>query len=199
MTAPKTVHVRQILFASDFSPNSDHAFDAALALAQHFGARLHLLHVVHHTHEQQAAQARLNTFAQERVTEVEFAVAVEAGNAASQIVAHAEREKVDLIVMGTHGQTRPLSHVVRGRVAEAVMRHAPCLVLTIRTPVELPLEGVGPGAQEPRVPAPQARRADRCLVCALPFSEDSVCDTCKARIRAEAFHRWQQGGDTAGR
>jgi hypothetical protein len=35
----------------------DHAFDAALAPAQHFGARLHLLHVVHHPQEQEAARA----------------------------------------------------------------------------------------------------------------------------------------------
>ena len=34
MTAPTAVHIREILFASDFSPHSDHAFDAALALAQ---------------------------------------------------------------------------------------------------------------------------------------------------------------------
>ena len=63
MTEPTAVHIRQVLFASDFSPHSDHAFDAALALARHFGARLHLLHVVHHTHGEQAARAHLEAFA----------------------------------------------------------------------------------------------------------------------------------------
>jgi universal stress protein A len=222
MTAPKAFRVQQILFASDFSPHSDHAFDAALALAQHFGARLHLLHVVHLPHEMESAQAHLSAFARERVSAAEFTVVVVTGHPASQILAHAEREKVGLIVMGSHGRTA-LSHVVRGSVTEAVMHHAPCLVLAIGMAVELPIEGGEPSAKGPQAPAVQAGREDRleageaisgvgpvlkarrvaswyqplCLVCGLPSSE-SVCDTCKDRIRAEAFHRWQ-GGYTAGR
>jgi nucleotide-binding universal stress UspA family protein len=72
MTEPMAVHIRQILFASDFSPHADHAFDAALALAQHFGARLHLVHVVHHPQEQEAARAHLEAFARERVAGVDL-------------------------------------------------------------------------------------------------------------------------------
>lgn len=186
MTDLAAVHIRQILFASDFSPHSDHAFHAALALAQHFGARLHLLHVVHHPHEQEAARAHLEAFAQERVSGVEWSVAVATGHAAAQIVAHAEREKVDLIVAGTHGRTG-LAHVVMGSVAEAVMRHAPCLVLTIRRKAELPLEAAEPAATGLQPHTTPSGRADRCLICARP-SEDLVCDACKSRIRAEAIY-----------
>ncbi len=190
MTQPTAFHIRQILFASDFSPHSDHAFDAALALAQHFGARLHLFHVVDHPQEQEAARAHLNAFAHERVAAAEFTVATATGSPASQIVKHAEREKVDLIVMGTHGRTG-LAHVVLGSVAETVVRHAPCLVLTIRRAVELPVEVSGPPPEGPKVPSTQAGRAGRCLICALP-SEELVCDTCKTRIQAEARYRKQQ-------
>jgi nucleotide-binding universal stress UspA family protein len=217
MIALKAFHVRQLLFAADFSPCSDHAFDAALALAQHFGARLHLLHVIHAPQEVDAAEGRLSAFAQERVSAVEFTLAIWIGDAATQIVTYAERRNVDLIVMGTHGWTRPLSHVVRGRAAEAVMRHAPCLVLTIGKGVELPLEAAEPSAHGPQVtavepaapgpmtPALEARRAgwhlvcasSQCLVCALP-SEDLICDTCKIRIQAEALCRLQQD-ERAGR
>jgi nucleotide-binding universal stress UspA family protein len=37
----------------------------------------------------------------------------------------------DLVVMGTHGRTG-ISHVLLGSVAEKVVRHARCPVLTIR-------------------------------------------------------------------
>jgi len=196
MTDSTAIHIREILFASDFSPHSDHAFDAALTLAQHFGARLHLLHVVHHPHEQEAARARFDAFAEERVAGVEFTLAIARGSPASQIVKHAEREKVDLIVMGTHGRTG-LAHVARGSVAESVVRHAPCLVLTIRRAAELRVEVGEPSAEEPRVPSTPAGRAGRCLVCAL-LSEELICDPCKTRIRAEAIYL-RQKEEKAGR
>jgi universal stress protein A len=48
-----------------------------------------------------------------------------------KIVDVAEEEKIDLIVMTTHGRTG-LSHLVMGSVAEKIVRTAPCPVLTIR-------------------------------------------------------------------
>jgi universal stress protein A len=189
MTEPTAVHIRRILFASDFSPHSDHAFEAALALARHFGAHLHLLHVVHHSHGEAAARAHLEALARERAAGVECSVAVATGHAAAEIVKHAEQEKVGLIVMGTHGRTG-LAHAVRGSVAEAVMRHAPCLVLTIRIKAELPLEALAAPAQGAATPAAHAGRG-HCLICARP-SEDLVCEGCKARIRAEAAYHLSQ-------
>jgi universal stress protein A len=47
------------------------------------------------------------------------------------ILETAEAEKVDLIVMATHGRTG-LSHLVLGSVAERIVRLAPCPVLTVR-------------------------------------------------------------------
>jgi nucleotide-binding universal stress UspA family protein len=43
----------------------------------------------------------------------------------------ASEEHFDLIVMGTHGTTG-VTHMVLGSVAEAVVRSAPCPVLTLR-------------------------------------------------------------------
>jgi universal stress protein A len=197
MTEPMDVHIRQILFASDFSPHADHAFEAALALARHFGARLQLLHVVHHAREEEAARAHLERFACERAGPVDFTATVATGHAADQIVSRAERDRVDLIVMGTHGRTG-LAHVVRGSVAEAVMRRAPCLVLTIRRKAELPLEAVAtPPAAAPPADHPHGVRPGHCLICTRP-AEDLVCDPCKALIRAEAAYHLQQD-EKAGR
>ncbi|GIX47410.1 MAG: universal stress protein [Candidatus Tectimicrobiota bacterium] len=58
-------------------------------------------------------------------------VRVTAGDPAEAIVRMARELAADLIVMGTHGRTG-LQHVLLGSVAEKVVRHAPCPVLTIR-------------------------------------------------------------------
>jgi universal stress protein A len=57
-------------------------------------------------------------------------VRVMTGDPATEIVRIAREEKVDLIVMPTHGRDG-LSHVFFGSVAEKVVRHAECPVLTL--------------------------------------------------------------------
>jgi universal stress protein A len=56
---------------------------------------------------------------------------VAAGDPAEAIVRMAKELKADLIVMTTHGRTG-LQHVLLGSVAEKVVRHALCPVLTVR-------------------------------------------------------------------
>jgi universal stress protein A len=53
----------------------------------------------------------------------------------------AQEHQCDLIVMGTHGRTG-IKHLLFGSVAEYVLKHARCPVLTIRDrdPKEVPLE-----------------------------------------------------------
>ena len=58
-------------------------------------------------------------------------VQVTTGDPADAIVSEAAQLGADLIVMGTHGRTG-LQHVLLGSVAEKVVRHASCPVLTIR-------------------------------------------------------------------
>jgi nucleotide-binding universal stress UspA family protein len=57
-----------------------------------------------------------------------------AGDPADAIIRLAESENIDLIVMGTHGR-RGLSRLLMGSGAEAVVRAAPCPVLTVKQPV----------------------------------------------------------------
>jgi nucleotide-binding universal stress UspA family protein len=52
---------------------------------------------------------------------------------ANTIVNYDGEERIDLIVMGTHGRTG-VSHLLMGSVAERVVRTAPCPVLTVRNP-----------------------------------------------------------------
>jgi nucleotide-binding universal stress UspA family protein len=58
-------------------------------------------------------------------------VQVAAGHPAETIVRMAQELAVDLIIMATHGRTG-VSHILLGSVAEQVVRHAPCPVLTVR-------------------------------------------------------------------
>jgi nucleotide-binding universal stress UspA family protein len=53
------------------------------------------------------------------------------GEPPEEIVREARERRCDVIVMGTHGHTG-LTRVLLGSVAEGVLRHAPCPVLTVR-------------------------------------------------------------------
>lgn len=62
---------------------------------------------------------------------VELRQEVELGIPEENIVAKAQAEDADLIVISTHGRTG-LSHMMTGSVTEYVVRHASCPVLSIR-------------------------------------------------------------------
>jgi universal stress protein A len=55
------------------------------------------------------------------------------GSPDQRIVELARDRHVSLIVMGTHGRGS-VGHALLGSVAERVLRHAPCPVLTVRVP-----------------------------------------------------------------
>ena len=57
------------------------------------------------------------------------------GVPATEICQVAEQEQADLIVMETQGRTG-ISHLLMGSVAERVVYHAPCAVLTVRVPAQ---------------------------------------------------------------
>jgi nucleotide-binding universal stress UspA family protein len=178
MIAKGKVSLRGILAATDFSAQSQRAFEAALALAEIFGAELHVLHVVSGAAKQKLAQEHLDGLGKE-IGVIEIVRAIAVGHAASEIVKYAEREKIDLIVLGTHGRSG-LARVLMGSVAEAVVRTAPCQVLTIGPKTQAVEEAPAPK----EIPAHQSH----CLVCAKP-SRETICDNCKAHIQGEAIER----------
>ena len=53
------------------------------------------------------------------------------GHAAEEICGYAEREAVDLIVIGSHGRSG-IKRVLLGSVSNAVANHAPCPVTIVR-------------------------------------------------------------------
>ncbi len=59
-------------------------------------------------------------------------VVVSAPSPAQEIVAFAEREQIDLIVIGSQGRNASRRFVL-GSVAAKVVRHSPCCVYVVRT------------------------------------------------------------------
>lgn len=83
---------------------------------------------------QERAKAQLSDFATMNLKEpVPLDVQVAVGRPVDEILRLAREQRVDLIVMGTHGRTG-LRHLLLGSVAEAVARQAPCPVFTVRIP-----------------------------------------------------------------
>jgi nucleotide-binding universal stress UspA family protein len=124
--------VRQILFPTDYSDISAHAGRTAAQMARHFGARLHVVHVVPPVTDPGPADALPAAIAT-LGDGLDIVSAVLNGRPAREIAEYAARHAVDLIVMGTHGR-KGVSRAVLGSVAEAVVRQAQCLVLMVPAP-----------------------------------------------------------------
>ncbi|MBI5548715.1 MAG: universal stress protein [Deltaproteobacteria bacterium] len=141
---------QKILCPVDFSSTSRRALNAAAELAQMHGAELHLLHVYQAPGVsfpeatiyagddvlQQLVDMVVKSLSEwkveaERKGALNVVTHTAMGVPFAEILRFAERHEVDLIVMGTHGRTA-LMRVLIGSVAEKVVRHAPCPVLTVR-------------------------------------------------------------------
>lgn len=168
----------RILVPIDFGAASELALQYALALAARFGASVHLLHVfedpfaVHiasegavrvapsiREHLIDDAAERLSALLTRRDRERHHVTCeVRVGSAAPTIRDVAEGSRFDLIVMGTHGHTG-VARLLRGSVAEQVVREAPCAVLTVHADtapvnadcVPTPAHDLPPAAAEGRL------------------------------------------------
>jgi nucleotide-binding universal stress UspA family protein len=66
-----------------------------------------------------------------KVVRVAVETVIHSGVPADSILDFVKTANADLIVMGTHGR-RGIAHLMRGSVAEAVLRQAPCPVIAAR-------------------------------------------------------------------
>jgi nucleotide-binding universal stress UspA family protein len=141
MTKP----TKSIVVATDFSEGSDEALEHAIELGKQSGAALDLLHVVEPPADgfpfgpAYTDGVAFAEFIQQELTRRAARVAAAGlachtrfveGSAAPEIVARAREVDARLIVVGTHGR-RGLAHVLLGSVAERVVQHAGCPVLTV--------------------------------------------------------------------
>lgn len=144
---------RQIAYCTDFSEHANEAFLTAKDLAAHYGANLHIVHVMatfsapiteaYFPVEQdislmgKASEAVQETIDERYVSKLadvqQHSVHILSGYPATEIVQLARDKHLDLIVMGSHGLTG-VAHVLFGSTADRVVRKAPCSVLTVRFP-----------------------------------------------------------------
>lgn len=140
---------QHFLVPIDYSEYANQALEYAMTLASTLQARLTLLHVIHEFPIGIGEMASALPYssmhdlevAVQRSMEEQLKRVQDAGLEADTIIVHgipfqsivdiAHEQKVDLIIMGTHGRTG-LQHILLGSVAEKVVRHAPCPVLTVR-------------------------------------------------------------------
>ena len=136
--------IREILYATDFNPESQNAADFAVSLAEEFQARLVLLHVVADqkvgdlvaNHEVMAASEKLLRkvvpFEAKAWCKPEYYVL--RGDPANTIVEFAAVREPDLIVLGTRQATgvRGAATHLPTAIAHKVVSHAICPVLTVR-------------------------------------------------------------------
>ena len=143
--------IKKILCPTDLSDECRPALAMACEWAKRFGAELHLVHVVDgltnpypylgppfneaaawETMIRQKAHAALDAWPLPAGFEsLKIVRELRSGSPIVNIVEYAKATGTDLIVMGTHGRSG-LSHLLLGSVAENVVRHATCSVLTVR-------------------------------------------------------------------
>lgn len=131
-----------ILCPLDFSAASAVLVHYATTLAVASGAELRLLHVLESQpalpmtstapSDLEIAQQLADFHAVAMRAGVQARTMVVEGNAATEIVAEAQRHATDVIVIGAHGRTG-LTRFLMGSTAEAVVRTATCATLLVKT------------------------------------------------------------------
>lgn len=152
--------IKKILFATDFSPISKNAMDTALLLRKSLDADLEVIHVYdpgsfempapyyfmpgvetwideHFSNLKERGRNALQALLPE-LGEKTVGHFIE-GQPGKKISEYANEHDIDLVVLGTHGHTG-FNRLIMGSVAEYVLRHAHCGVLTIK-PAEEDIAG----------------------------------------------------------
>jgi len=141
----------KILVPVDGSQYSMEALDIAYDYAKTKGANIFLINVVPYI---EALDLEISASEREKVNQsmekradyvVQQACGILAGkdviatcrhivkstSVPDAIIDYAEKEKIDLIIIGTHGRSG-FEHIIFGSTAEKVVRKAPCPVLSVR-------------------------------------------------------------------
>ena len=146
------MEIKSILFPTDFSEGSAEALKYAVEFANRYGAKLYVLHVIYDVAKasgwyvphvsmdaiykdiQEGARKELDNFAVNELGGLKnIERIVQTGVPYQEIMNCAVKNKVDIIIIGTHGRTG-IDRILFGSTAAQVVRNAPCPVLTVRIP-----------------------------------------------------------------
>ena len=142
------VDIKRILYPCDFTGCSLQVLPYVRSLADKYGAEIYLLYVARNLHLYESArkQRKSNSVLEKTVQELEvmvehfcdkhlldcpnFRKRVAVGDPGEEIVRTVEKEKIDLVIMGTHGR-KSLEHTLFGTVAKYVVMHSVAPVLVV--------------------------------------------------------------------
>jgi nucleotide-binding universal stress UspA family protein len=145
------IRYTNILCPVDFSDTGRKAFYTAVGYAVAHGAKLTILHVregapptsFDAVESEEGTLSRLEAGLVRRLDELQeegkvtreqrdrMFLEIRGGKPFMEILKFVINERVDLVVMGTHGHTG-FKHLFMGSQAERVVRRAPCSVLTVK-------------------------------------------------------------------
>ena len=145
------VKLENILWLTDFSNDSTYALEYARELAEKFGAKLYLLHIIDNPtsniygrvegdylamekNARERARALLQSYADTELrgfTNCE--ILLQEGEILQKVLEAVAKKQIGTVVMGTHGRTG-LAHMLLGSIAEKVIRSVECPVYVIRHP-----------------------------------------------------------------
>jgi nucleotide-binding universal stress UspA family protein len=142
------IEIKRVLVPTDFSESAEHALAYGVSFAAEYEAELVLLHVVESLTVGYASDLfpvpmaevfdEISGYAKTEIGKLAADVRqkgipvremVLQGKPSAEIVRVAQEEKVDIIVLGTHGKGM-LDQALFGSTAERVIRKSPCPVLT---------------------------------------------------------------------
>ena len=141
------VEINKVVIPVDFTSTMGKVVEYATSVADKFGAKVLFLYVVNDfkgydmmlVHPSFAVMAKdLKTQSEERMSALVedyqqlkggASGSVMVGDAAEKIIAFAEEENADMIIIGTHG-VKGLEKILMGSTAEKVVKKATCPVLT---------------------------------------------------------------------
>jgi nucleotide-binding universal stress UspA family protein len=142
VTAPTRVKLKNILFATDFTPSAQLALSYACNLAHAYDAEVYSVNVLPHLVfvegvEPDPEQIRLQAEQQlaalvgsESFKGIRHEERIMQGEVAEVLAKLVRNCEIDLIVIGTSGR-KGLQKLLMGSVAEEVFRNAECPVLTV--------------------------------------------------------------------
>ena len=144
LEAGKRIALKNVLFATDFSPYSNVALPYALAIAQQYGSKVFGAHVapaedylfaapeawaakINHSED---LQQETNALLEDQLRGVPHEILFEIGDIWKVLSRFIEEKDIDLLVVGTHGRTGT-KKLLMGSVAEKIFRQAACPVLSV--------------------------------------------------------------------
>jgi len=143
--AGRRIALKNILFATDFSPCSNAALPYALSMARQFGATLHAAHVMPTGADTffmppeswpavaEEEDKRIRGCIEQLESQLQALphdVLTPKGEVADALAQIIEERAIDLLVLGTHGRSG-VRKLFLGSVAEEVFRRAACPVLSV--------------------------------------------------------------------